>query len=81
MIKMAVMPIYGKNELKFISGTERPMTLKFDIQHWFYLIYSNDDPSLTMTCFTTSQLWTLKLLYGKKAKQCVFSSSELKCFR
>ena len=45
---MAVMPIYGKKDLKFfISGTEKPMTLKLGIQHWglwLYLVYSNDDP-------------------------------------
>ena len=32
MTKMAVMPIYGKKDLKFISGTERLMTLKLGMQ-------------------------------------------------
>ena len=57
MTKMAVMPIFGKNELRFcISGTERPMTLKPGMQHgglWLYIVYSNDDLSLTLTYFTT----------------------------
>ena len=35
MTKMVAMPINGKKDLKFfISGTERPMTLKQGMQHW-----------------------------------------------
>ena len=34
MTKTAAMPILGKTPLKiFFSGTERPMTLKLDMQH------------------------------------------------
>ena len=44
MTYMAVMPRYGKKDLKFfISGTERLMTLKLGMQHWglwFCLIVS-----------------------------------------
>ena len=57
MTKMAAMPIYGKNLKKiFFSGTKRPMTLKLYMQHRvlkYYQIYSNDDPGLTLTYFTT----------------------------
>ena len=45
------MPIYEKF---FFSGTKRPMTLKFCMQHWVlkcYQIRSNDDPGLTLTYF------------------------------
>ena len=48
---LAVIPKYGKNNSKFfISGTDRPMTWKFGMQHlglWLYLVYSNDDSWLT----------------------------------
>ena len=47
MTKMAVMPIYGKKDLKFfISGAERSMTLKFGTHHWgfwLHIVYSNAD--------------------------------------
>ena len=57
MTKLAAMPIYGKNLKKiFFSGTKRPMTLKLGMQHWvreYYQVFSNDDPRLTLTYFTT----------------------------
>ena len=37
------------------SGTKKPMTLKLGMQHRmheYYQIYSNDDPVMTLTCFT-----------------------------
>ena len=35
MTKMAIMPLYGKKDSKFfISGTERPVTLKLGMLHW-----------------------------------------------
>ena len=56
MTKVAAMPIYSKNLKKiFFSGTKRPMTLILGMQHWvfeYYLVYSNDDPGLTLTYFT-----------------------------
>ena len=58
MTSMAVMLIYGKKDLKFlISGTERPMTLKFGMQHrriWLYLVYSNDDFWLSKLAYFTA---------------------------
>ena len=57
MTNMAVMPIYGKKPLTtVVSGTKRPMALKVCMQHWvfeYYLMYSSDDPGLTLTYFTT----------------------------
>ena len=56
LIKMAVMPIYGKNLKKiFFSGTKKPMTLKLNMQYWalkYYQVCSNDDPGLTLIYFT-----------------------------
>ena len=76
------MPIYGKKDLKlFITGTESLMTLKLGMQHlglWFYLVYSNDDRSLILAYLQQGQFESLRLLYGKKAKQWDFSSPELK---
>ena len=56
MTNMAAMPIHGKN-LKKSSSLEpkRPMTMKVCMQHWvlkYFQVYSNDDPELTLTCFT-----------------------------
>ena len=45
-----------KHEQFFFSGTERPMTLKVDIQHRvleYYQVCSNDDSGLTLTYFMT----------------------------
>ena len=47
------------------------MTLKFCMQHWvlkFYKVYSNDDPGLTMTYFTTRSNLVPYFLYGEKGK-------------
>ena len=48
MTKMAAMPIYGKN-------LKKSSTLKLGMQHRmpeYYQFYSNNDPGLTLTCFT-----------------------------
>ena len=52
--KMAAMPIYGKNSLKFFSKNSRPITFALGIQHQRCGPYngSNDDPGLTLTYFT-----------------------------
>ena len=70
MTEMAAMSIYGKNLKKiFLSGTERPMTLKLGMLHWvleYYELCSNDDPGLTLTYFTARSNWSLTLLYEKR---------------
>ena len=53
------------------------MTLKLGMQYGvleYYQVCSNDDPGLTLTCFTarTGQIWFLMHLYGKKVKQWIF---------
>ena len=54
---MAAMPIYDQKPLKlFFSKTSRPITFILGIQHQRlgpYKIYSNDDPGLILTYFTT----------------------------
>ena len=56
MIKMAVMPIYGKNPLKFFfSGTTGPISTKLDMNHQgleTYKVYINYDLWMTLTYFT-----------------------------
>ena len=71
MIKRATMPIYDKKHLKIFLGKEWPMILKLDMHHLvlhFYKTYSNGDPWLTLTYLGQGQIWSLRLLYGKKAK-------------
>ena len=57
MTNMAAMPIYGKNLKKnFFSGTKMPVTLKVGTLHLvleYFQVYSNDDPEVTLTYFTT----------------------------
>ena len=53
MTNMAAMPIHDKKI--FFPGTKQPMILKVGMQHQvleYYQICSNDDPGLTLTCFT-----------------------------
>ena len=56
MTKMATMPIYGKNPLKFFfSGTGRPVSTKLCVEHRGLqpiIVCSNDDPRVALTCFT-----------------------------
>ena len=54
------------------------MTLTLGMHHRVlecYQICSNDDPGLTMTNFTASQLWSFMLLSGKKGKTMDFSET------
>ena len=58
MTKMAAMPTYGKHPLKiFFSGTGRPISTKLGMLHQGLkpiVVCSNDDPPMTLTCFTAS---------------------------
>ena len=57
MTKVAATPIYDKNLQKiFFSRTGSSMILKLGMQHQgltLCKVYINDDPRLTLTCFTT----------------------------
>ena len=69
MTKMAAMPIYGKNPLEIFSRTDRPISTKLGMKHQGLqpiLVYSNDDPRVTLAYFTArSNLVILALLLEK----------------
>ena len=56
MTKMAATPIYGKNSLEiFFSRTSQPISTKIGMKHRGLqpiIVYSNDDPRVTLTYFT-----------------------------
>ena len=55
MTKMAAIRIYGKNPSKiFCQGTNGPISMKLGMKHRGIkpiIVYSNDDPDLTLTYF------------------------------
>ena len=53
--KLAATPIYGKN-LKKNSTELSPIIIKLGMEHYVLKLYKvniNDDPELTLACFTT----------------------------
>ena len=79
LIKMAAMPIYGKNFKKFFfSGTKRLMTLKLGMQHPV-LKCSNDDPGLTLTYFTARSNLVPYAFVWEKGKTMDFSETIVVC--
>ena len=55
MTKMAARPIYGKNPSKIFSRTSRPIFTKLGMKHprlQPIIVWTNDDPGLTLTYFT-----------------------------
>ena len=55
MIKMAAMPIYGKNPLKFFSWTNGPISMKLGMKHRglkYYNVFIDYDLWMTLTYFT-----------------------------
>ena len=61
MIKMAAMPIYGKNPSKIIfSETNRLISRKLGVRHrWlkYSNVYINHDPVMTLTKFMARSTW------------------------
>ena len=60
MTKMAAMPIYDKNPLKFFSITKDHMILKVGMQHWglkLYQVCINYHPGLALTYFAATSNW------------------------
>ena len=50
------------------------MILKLSIKHLglkLFKVYINDDPRMTLTYFTESQIWTLVRLNGKNGRKSV----------
>ena len=57
---MVAMPIYGKTFEILFSLTNRPMTLKFDMQHPVFESfqdYSNKDLGLALNILWQGQIW------------------------
>ena len=55
MTKVAAMPIYGKNSLKFFSLTNGPISTKLGMKHRelkYYNVFINYDLWMTLTYFT-----------------------------
>ena len=56
MTKIAATPIYGKNLKNLLLWYQKSMLLKLGMLHQagreVYKVYVNDDPELTLTCFT-----------------------------
>ena len=75
MTKMANMPIYGKTPLKiFFSRTIVRWLWNLNRQQKGpepYKSYINDDPGLTLTYLRQGQICSLRLLNGKRVKQCI----------
>ena len=81
MIKMAAMPIYGKNLKKNLflpnkkkkkKKKKRQITLRVGMLHRMYEYYqvtSNGDPELTLTYFTARSDLVPYVFLGKKVKQ------------
>ena len=79
MINMATTPIYGKN----FTRTKRSMNMKVCMQHWvleYYQVCSNDDPGLTLTCFTTMSNSIHHAFVWEKGKTMAFSETIVVCY-
>ena len=79
MTKMAAMPIYDKNPSKiFFSGTGRPISTKLGKKHRGLrpiIACSNDDPQVTLTCFTAGSNLVTKAFLWEKVKIVDFSET------
>ena len=83
MTKMAAMPIYGKNPLEiFFSRTGSPISMKLCMLHRGLqpiIVYSNDDPQMTMTYFTARSNLVIKAFLWEKVKTVDFSETVAAC--
>ena len=60
MTKMAAMPIYGKNQSKIFSETNRLISRKLGVKHrWlkYSNVYINHDPVMTLNKFMARSTW------------------------
>ena len=80
---MAAMPIYGKNPLEiFFSRSGRQISTKLGMKHRGLqpiIVYSNDDPRVTLTYFTTRSNLVILAFLWKKVKTVDFSESIAAC--
>ena len=74
MIKMAAMPIYGKNPSNiFFSETNRLISMKLGVKHpWlkYYNVYINHDPVMTLTKFMARSSWVAHAFEWEKLLKC-----------
>ena len=76
---MAATPIYGEKASNiFLSGTDRPISMKVGMLHWGLqpiIVCSNDDPGVTMTYFTTRSNLVILAFLWEKVKTVDFSEN------
>ena len=73
MIKMAAMPIYGKNPSKFFSETNGLISINLGVKHrWlkYYNVYINHDPVMTLTQFMARSTWVASAFEWGKLLKC-----------
>ena len=74
MIKMAAMPIYCKNPLKFIvSGTTGPISTELGMKLWtleYYNVFINYDLWMTLTFRTARSTWVAHAFECGKLLKC-----------
>ena len=78
---MAVMPIYGENSLE-ISRTGRPISTKLGMQPQGLqpiIVYSNDDPRVTLTYFIARSNLVIYAFLWEKVKTVDFSETIAAC--
>ena len=66
MTKMATTPLYGKNTSKIFSRTSGPHPI---------IVYSNDDPKLTLTYFMARSNLVIKAFLKEKGKTMDFAET------
>ena len=83
MTKMAARPIYGKNPLEiFFSRTGRLISTKLGLLYQGLqpiIIYSNDDPGVTLTYFTARSNLVILAFLWEKVKTVDFSETTAVC--
>ena len=78
---MAAMPTIGKSPLKIFSGTGREISTKLGMLHRGLqpiIVCSNDDPRVTLTCFTARSYLVTAFLW-EKMKTVDFSETIAAC--
>ena len=74
IIKMATMPIYGKNSSNiFFSETNRLISMKLGVKHpWlkYYNVYINHDPVMTLTKFMARSTLVAHAFEWEKLLKC-----------
>ena len=80
---MAAMPTYYKNPSKiFFSGTGGPISTKLGMYYWGpqpIIVCSNDDPGVTLTCFTARSDLVTYAFQWEKVKTVDFSETITAC--